>query len=113
MTEQELLAAKQRIETIVAELRQTVSYLEGVTQVIAPSVSLGRVTRMEAIGEKAVNEHALSLSKQRINRLENVLKRIDSKTYGKCLRCNKDIPFGRLEQVPEALMCVSCAEKKS
>ena len=104
---------KNRIETILTELQQTIAYLQQETQVIEPSVSLGRLTRMEAIGEKAVNEHVLGLTQKRIVRLENALKRIDDKSYGICIRCRVLIPSGRLEQVPEALLCTSCAENRS
>ncbi|NCC66101.1 MAG: hypothetical protein EOM15_15795 [Spirochaetia bacterium] len=103
---------EENIKNLIEQLRQTNEFLQKETGVIAPSVSLGRVTRMEAIGEKAINEHALSLNIQRINRLENALKRIEQGTYGLCIRCAKEIPEGRLEQVPEALLCVCCAEKK-
>ncbi|NCC65229.1 MAG: hypothetical protein EOM15_11300 [Spirochaetia bacterium] len=112
MDKAQLQGFEEKIKTLLEQLKQTNEFLQTETGVIAPSVSLGRVTRMEAIGEKAINEHALSLNIQRINRLDNALKRIEQGTYGLCIRCGKEIPEGRLEQVPEALLCVQCAEKK-
>lgn len=67
---------------------------------------------MDAIGTKAVNEHVLSLNRTDLLRLQNARSRIEAGTYGVCIRCGKDIPLGRLRHVPQALMCVPCAEKQ-
>ncbi|MBI9099662.1 MAG: TraR/DksA C4-type zinc finger protein, partial [Spirochaetaceae bacterium] len=45
-------------------------------------------------------------------KLNNALKRIEQGSYGICIRCGKEIPMGRLQAVPEALICVPCADKK-
>ncbi len=95
-------------ETIF-ELKESIKYLKEASRPIEPSCALGRLTRMEAIGEKGVNEAVLSKSKARLIRLENALNRIDAGTYGICVKCKKNIPSGRLEAVPEALICINCA----
>ena len=78
----------------------------------APSSSLGRLTRMEALNDKGVNEHVKAKAKVRLQKLSNALQRIEAGTYGTCIRCGREIPAGRLQLVPEALVCVPCAEKK-
>lgn len=113
MTQQELKEMKQLILQRINTLESSLDYLHDETKVIAPNISLGRLTRMDAIGTKAVNEHILSLNKGELSRLQNALARIEKGTYGKCLQCGKDIPIGRLQQVPEAFMCVPCSEKRS
>ncbi len=53
-----------------------------------------------------------SLSSQDSNRLkmiDNALDRIRTGKYGICLGCGKEIPRERLEAIPYAFMCVSCA----
>ncbi|MBI9095948.1 MAG: TraR/DksA C4-type zinc finger protein [Sphaerochaeta sp.] len=113
MTEQEKTQAKLLILERIAELKISLEHMVDTTKVVEPSVSLGRLTRMDAIGMKAVNEHVMAVSKNSLVRLENALKRLDEGTYGICIRCGEDIPLGRLEHVPEALMCVSCTEKRN
>ncbi len=112
MTSNELEKLKKQITSLISELQESDLYLEDATQPIAPSVAIGRLTRMEAIGEKSVNEARHIKVKQRLERLENALKRMEDGGYGSCVRCGKDIPFGRLSAVPESLICVPCAEKK-
>jgi RNA polymerase-binding transcription factor DksA len=41
------------------------------------------------------------------------LKRIDGKTYGRCLTCGKPIDERRLRALPEASTCLRCAQRES
>ncbi len=111
MTQRELDKLRKLITSTITELQESDIYLEEATQPIAPSVALGRLTRMEAIGEKSVNEARHIKVKQRLERLGNALNRIDEGSYGRCIRCGNEIPFGRLSAVPESLICIPCAEK--
>ncbi|MDA3955924.1 TraR/DksA C4-type zinc finger protein [Oceanispirochaeta sp.] len=113
MTETELKTLKELIIKTMGQLEESDTYLQEATQPIEPSVALGRLTRMEAIGEKSVNEAMHIKVKQRLERLKNALDRIEDGSYGVCVRCRKEMPFGRLEAVPESLVCVPCMEKKS
>lgn len=60
-----------------------------------------------------------ALGTQDANRLQainNAIERIHQGKYGRCLKCGKEIPEGRLEALPWAVMCVNCqseAERKN
>lgn len=43
-------------------------------------------------------------------RIMNALERMEDGTYGKCMRCGKDIPIDRLRAVPYAEYDVACQE---
>jgi len=43
--------------------------------------------------------------------IDEALRRIKDKTYGKCLHCGKAISSARLEAVPHARLCIACKEK--
>lgn len=107
----ELMELKELILQRIHELEDQLPYLNEETQVVSPSCSLGRLTRMEALNDKGVNEHILGEAKRSLERLNNALSRVEAGTYGKCIRCGKPIPMGRLRLVPEALICVPCSEK--
>jgi DnaK suppressor protein len=113
MTEQERAELRSLIEQRIAELKASVPYLEEESKAVEPSVSLGRLTRMEALNDKGVNEHVLEQNRRTLEKLQNALRRVDTDAFGKCVRCGGEIPMGRLRLVPEALVCVPCAEKKS
>jgi RNA polymerase-binding protein DksA len=44
--------------------------------------------------------------------IDEALRRIKDKTYGKCLQCGKSISRARLEAVPHARLCIDCKEKE-
>ena len=39
--------------------------------------------------------------------IEQALKRIENKVYGKCIRCHREISMNRLDAIPWALTCVN------
>lgn len=112
MTNEEQTELRNIIEARIEEIEAAFPYLQEETQAIAPSVSLGRLTRMDALSEKGVNEYVLSQNRKILDKLHNALARMNKGTYGTCLKCGSDIPIGRLRLVPEALVCVPCSSKK-
>ena len=47
-----------------------------------------------------------------LQEIDEALKRIDEKTYGKCAACGKSIPKARLEVRPHAKYCVECQRRQ-
>lgn len=44
--------------------------------------------------------------------IDEALRRIKDKTYGKCAECGQEISSARLEAVPHARLCIACKEKE-
>lgn len=47
-----------------------------------------------------------------LNQIEEALARIDSGTYGQCMRCGAAVPSPRLEAIPYTAFCVDCASRR-
>lgn len=77
---------------------------------ISPENSLGRLTRLEAIGEKSVNEAMLLKCEQRLKKLLYVKDRVEEPTFGVCNICDEPINMDRLKIVPESTVCIECAQ---
>ncbi len=77
---------------------------------VAPDNAIGRLTRMEAISSQGINEAALSKALVAQDKLENALTKIDHPDFGRCRECEEPIPLARLKVLPEADLCVPCAE---
>jgi len=45
-----------------------------------------------------------------LHHIDEALRRIKDKTYGKCQECEKEISSARLEAVPHARFCIACKE---
>lgn len=50
-----------------------------------------------------------AMARQRLDDIGAAVRRLDAGTYGACRTCRRPIPMARLEAVPEATQCVSCA----
>ena len=98
---------------ILEELKKTeeliLDYKES-TKPISPENAIGRVSRMDAINNKSVVEAALLQSKKKLKQLRVIEKKISIDNYGKCAKCNINIPFQRLIIRPESIFCVNCAK---
>ncbi|UTR08660.1 TraR/DksA C4-type zinc finger protein [Evansella sp. LMS18] len=58
--------------------------------------------------DTALNNH----SRQRLEEVEKALQAMDDGEYGKCEVCGEEIPYERLEIVPETLKCVKHAQEE-
>ena len=99
--------------TILNEISKTersIAEFQEITKPIAPDVAIGRVSRMDAINNKSVAEAGLRSAESKLKNLYCVLSQIGSKDFGLCLRCNQNIPLGRILIRPQSLLCVQCAE---
>ena len=56
---------------------------------------------VEAIGNE---------TRQSLHAIQVALDKLADGTYGECEKCGGDIGEGRLKAIPEAALCVSCAD---
>ena len=109
-------AEKEELTKIIREkiidIRQQVMELKELTKPIAPDCAIGRVSRMDAINNKAINDNALGKKNQQLEGLEDALENIDEPDFGKCISCGVSIPIGRILWVPESRICVKCASRR-
>lgn len=102
--EQLLLIIRSKIEII----KVSISELEELIKPIPLDASIGRISRMDAINNKTINESSMREKKKILQRLEKALENSNSKDFGLCTKCGNEIPFGRLEYIPHTTRCVSC-----
>jgi len=112
MTQNEKDTLKKKIEEEILLTQEQISLLEEKVKPIAPDCSLGRLTRLEAMGEQHVNNKILDESKIKLTRLKNALLRIDTPMFGICIECEEPIGLGRMSIRPESVRCVECASTR-
>lgn len=106
---------KQEIQKIIVQLLkgleiEIINFKE-LTKPISPDDAIGRLTRMEAISERAINLSTLRKAEGRVILLNDALVRIEhDDDFGICKSCDGPIPMGRMKLMPESLVCVSCIE---
>jgi len=109
MTKQEKQTIQEKIQTDIKQLQEQINTLEEKVKPIAPDCGLGRLTRLEAMGEQDVNNKILDESRIRLTRLQNAIQHLNTPMFGICIECEEDIGVGRMSIRPESVRCVECA----
>lgn len=99
----------EKIKEEIEKTRDQIIQYRDLTKPISPENAIGRVSRMDAINNKSVNESALRQAEQKLKDLNRVMEMAGSKDFGICLRCKNPIPVGRIMIRPESLYCVNCS----
>jgi RNA polymerase-binding protein DksA len=81
-----------------AEFREIIEDMDPKDLVDIAAEDIDRKT-LEALGAQEI---------KRLRLIDAALSRIDNQRYGLCAKCNKKIPYERLEAIPYALMCIDC-----
>ncbi len=102
---------KQLIKKQIASVERKIESLKDLTGAIAPDDAIGRVSRMDAINNKSVNEAALKQSEAKLKNLHYAMDHVNDDDFGLCVACKAPIPIGRLLLMPESRKCISCAQK--
>lgn len=101
------------IENLNQDKLKIIEYIDDlkeITKPISPENSIGRVSRMDAINNKSVNEATLRTAETKLNKINLALEKVNDPSFGICRKCGKQIPYGRLILMPESSTCVNCAE---
>ena len=109
MTPAEKEALKEKVQAELEGVAQEIVELEGLTQPIPPDEAIGRISRMDAINNRSINEAALRSAREKQKKLSGTLKHIDREDFGLCAKCGNAIPQGRMLLMPHATRCVECA----
>lgn len=104
----EKLQIRKRITEEIISTEKMVEKYQELTKPIAPENAIGRVSRMDAINNKSINDLALKNTELKLINLRVALSRIDDTDFGICIRCQNPIPIGRILLIPQAITCVNC-----
>ncbi len=102
---------KRNIEEAIEAQRILIASLSETSKPVAPDNAIGRLSRMEALNDRAVSEASLNAARHKLSLLETALGKVDQPDFGICVGCDSPIPPGRILLMPEVTLCVPCAEK--
>jgi DnaK suppressor protein len=109
LSPEEKIEIKERIKSKMSGISERIEEYKELTKPIPPSVAIGRISRMDAINNRSVNEAALRQLEKQLKGLEVALKRLGEDRFGKCVGCGENIPIGRILLMPGAIRCVRCS----
>lgn len=74
--------------------------------------AIGRVSRMDYINNKSINEAQIRKNENKLKGLNNWLGKLGTSDFGKCIRCGNHININRLLFIPDSNLCINCAARK-
>ena len=110
MKTKELAKVQHIIKEEINKTTASIKHYKMLTKPIAPENAIGRISRMDAINNKSVNEAALIKAEQKLKNLKIALSNINDSDFGICARCSQNIPLGRILLMPQSRFCVNCAQ---
>jgi DnaK suppressor protein len=99
---------KERLEAELAEAMEELERLEKKLQV---EVEYGLGEGDPIIYEREINMALRRRTRRKVRSLQEALARFEEGTYGICERCGRQIGTQRLEALPEARLCIDCAQQ--
>lgn len=100
-----------KLEEQLKKLEVDVAELQELTKPIAPENAIGRISRMDAINNKSINDAARRTAEARLAAIKEAIQRNDDPEFGKCRKCKAEIQEGRLILMPESPFCIRCASR--
>ena len=112
MTKKQRAELKQKISVQIETIRKDIAHLkEENTPASLLSVS-EKLDAMESLSDQSVQKQLLLEMQSRLKKLEYALARADCDDFGVCQICDEPIPYQRLVALPEATICVECANER-
>ena len=109
MTDIEKQQVFEKLKREKEKLTGKIETLRELTKPIPPGDEIGRISRMDAINNKSVNEAALRASEENMKTIILSIENYETPEFGICRKCGNPIPFGRMMVMPGSSACVSCA----
>jgi DnaK suppressor protein len=96
---------RRQLERLVRSMRVTDASLEPVK---LDQTAVGRLSRMDSLRNQGMARNLQERERVKLAHIEGALRRIEEGTYGLCVACGSEMPFGRLYVVPETPTCAAC-----
>lgn len=108
MNEENRKELKEFLIEEIEVLKKDIERYKEASKPVSPDNSLGRLTRMDAIQSKSINEAALVKARNQLKNFENALLRLNDPDFGICSKCKGDISIERIMAMPGTSLCPKC-----
>lgn len=106
----------EQLDELTGELRKQLQELErsmkitdsALETVELDQTAVGRLSRMDSLQNQGLTRNLREREALKLALLREALERVEAGSYGVCVGCGGEIPFGRLFVFPEAPECAGC-----
>ncbi|MEB2780544.1 TraR/DksA C4-type zinc finger protein [Algoriphagus sp. C2-6-M1] len=94
----------------ILEINEDMNILKEHTAPQALDSAIGRISRMDFINNRSINDAQIKKNEAKLRGLNNWLSKLGTAEFGKCIRCGQEININRLLFMPESNHCIKCAQ---
>ena len=109
MNPAQLAKIRSIVEERINEIEAFLAQDDPESKPVAPDVAIGRLSRLDSMQAQQMILAQQRRQREELEHLHSALERIDKGTYGNCAYCLSPIAYERLEAIPDAVLCISCA----
>ena len=105
---QQLAELKKNLLDRRVELEELMAHAADGAKPVSLDQPIGRLSRMDAMQQQSMSQANRRVAAQRLEQIKAALHRIDTDRYGRCVGCDDEIEYARLQARPEAPFCIDC-----
>ncbi|MBT5168603.1 MAG: hypothetical protein HN763_04615 [Opitutales bacterium] len=109
MTPAQLAKIRTIVEERIKEIETFLAQKDPESQPVSPDVAIGRLSRLDSMQAQQMLLAQQRRQREELEHLQSALDRINNGSYGNCAYCLSPIAYERLEAMPDAVVCISCA----
>jgi len=111
LTPEQVESLRGALEQLERELEALLVSTRDGTRPVGLDEPIGRLTRMDAIGQQSVSAANRRSYSIRLQQVRQALQSMQREEYGLCRRCEEPVGYPRLEARPESPYCLDCQEE--
>lgn len=109
LTPDQIAELQEELERQLARLERSMRATdEAMEPVELDQAAVGRLSRIDSLQNQGLTRNLQERERVKLAHIEGAFRRLGEGTYGLCISCGSEIPFGRLYVVPEAPTCTAC-----
>ena len=109
LTTDQIIELRAELQRQLVRLEQSMRVTEKAVKIVElDQTAVGRLSRMDSLQNQSLSKGLREREVARLSQLREAISRIEKETFGLCIACGGEIPYGRLFVFPEAPACGEC-----
>lgn len=111
LTPEQIAELQEELERQLARLERSMRTTEEAMEPVElDQAAVGRLSRIDSLQNQGLTRNLQERERVKLAQIQGAFRRLTEGTYGLCITCGSEVPFGRLYVVPEAPTCTACGE---
>lgn len=111
LTPEQIAELQEELERQLARLERSMRTTEEAMEPVElDQAAVGRLSRIDSLQNQGLTRNLQERERVKLAQIQGAFRRLTEGTYGLCITCGNELPFGRLYVVPEAPTCTACGQ---